>query len=75
LRTVGTTKESIATKSLVWFFIKARQVGEGGLRLRTMYFSTVDCRSTQSGLRRGIKLTVHRPEPPQCQYSARHLTA
>lgn len=35
----------VATISFTWFLRKARHVGEGGLRRRTMYFSTVDLAS------------------------------
>src|SRR6202521_4903386 len=40
--TVGTVKKSIDTSSVTWFFRNDRHVGEGGLRWRTRYFSTVD---------------------------------
>lgn len=40
--TVGTTKKSTATRSLRWFSRKARQVEDGGLRCRGMYFATVE---------------------------------
>lgn len=39
---VGTTKKSRATRSCTWFFKKVFQVGDGGFRGRTRYFSTVD---------------------------------
>jgi len=39
--TVGTTKKSMETRSFAWFSRKARQVGDGGFLVRTMYFSTV----------------------------------
>jgi len=35
--TVGTTKKSTDARSLAWFSRKARQVGEGGFFLRTIY--------------------------------------
>ena len=38
---VGTVKKSTETISLAWFFRNVRQLWEGGLRLRTMYFETV----------------------------------
>jgi len=41
-RTVGTTKKSIAAISGTWFSRNVRQVWEGGLRCRHMYFTTVD---------------------------------
>jgi len=31
---------------LAWFLRNARQLGDGGLRFRTMYFSTVDFATT-----------------------------
>lgn len=40
--TVGTTKKSMETKSLTWLCRNAFHVGEGGLRRRTRYVSTVD---------------------------------
>ena len=40
--TVGTVKKSRATNSRMWFFRNAFHVGDGGLRARTRYFSTVD---------------------------------
>jgi hypothetical protein len=44
--TVGTTKKSMATKSLAWLFRNARQVGEGDLRRRRMYLRTVSSATT-----------------------------
>ncbi len=41
-RTVGTGKKSMETRCARWFFKKAHQVGAGGGRRRTRYFSTVD---------------------------------
>jgi hypothetical protein len=38
---VGTTKKSTETKFLAWFMRNVRQVCEGGLPCRTMYFATV----------------------------------
>src|SRR5713226_3465 len=37
---VGTTKKSVDTKSVMWFFRKVFQVWDGGLRLWTMYLAT-----------------------------------
>jgi hypothetical protein len=40
--TVGTIKQSMATTSLTWLFKHVFHVGQGGLRGRTRYVSTVD---------------------------------
>ena len=40
--TVGTTKKSMATKSLTWLCRNAFHVGDGDRRGRTRYVSTVD---------------------------------
>src|SRR5437870_6534009 len=39
--TVGTTKKSVETNCCTWFSRKVRQVWEGGLHWRPMYFATV----------------------------------
>ena len=49
--TVGTTKKSRATTSLTWLCRKAFHVGEGGLRGRTRYFSTVDLATSMPSFR------------------------
>jgi len=38
----GTTKKSMATKSVIWFARNDFQVGEGDFGCFTRYFSTVD---------------------------------
>ena len=49
---VGTVKKSHATRSLTWLWRKAFHVGEGGLRMRGRYFSTVDLATVMPSLRR-----------------------
>jgi hypothetical protein len=39
---VGTMKKSHDTRSLTWLLRNAFHVGDGGLRIRGRYFSTVD---------------------------------
>lgn len=49
--TVGTVKKSRATRSLTWVFRKPFHVGDGGLRCRTRYFSTVDFATSMPSFR------------------------
>src|SRR2546430_5707024 len=48
---VGTVKKSHATISATWLFKKAFHVGDGGLRTRGRYFSTVDLATLMPSLR------------------------
>ncbi len=53
-RTVDTVKKSSDTSSFVWLARNARHVGEGGLRGRTLYFSTVDLATSMPSLRSSL---------------------
>ena len=48
---VGTVKKSHATMSVTWLLRKAFHVGDGGLRTRGRYFSTVDLATVMPSLR------------------------
>jgi hypothetical protein len=50
-RTVATVKKSTEIRSVAWLARKARQVGDGGLRERTRYFSTVDLATSMPSFR------------------------
>jgi len=54
--TVGTVKKSMETSSVRWFFKKARHVGEGGVRWRRRYFSTVDFPTAMLSFRNSPKM-------------------
>jgi hypothetical protein len=56
-RTVETVKKSSDTSSFVWLARNTHHVGEGGLRGRTPYFSTVDSRDPQARISRFFGLT------------------
>ena len=55
LKIVGTVKKSTDTNVLTWLLREVRQICEGGLRSRTMYFATLVC--------------IHRSEPLARDYS------
>ena len=55
-RTVETVKKSSDTSSLTWLARNARHVGDGGLRGRTLYFSTVDLATSMPSFRSSLRM-------------------
>ena len=55
-RSVGTMKKSSDTSSLTWLARNARHGGDGGLRRRTLYFSTVDLATSMPSFSSSLRM-------------------